>query len=194
MTTNRLISSFRLQTATFPLVLTSTVAGQAEVRGGAVRGSGEIKYKITVSEVCDAHYYASGERVWIYKNVEPGISVLDANIRNSVRAMFDQEVEYDTRAFGYAVGRRLAMLSVNKPIETSTCTVLGFSGTAGAFANGDFAVTPGAGLTNAILTAYAHIASDCGLDRIFVIDDSAQLITGIRDGYYWLECYMRLAN
>ncbi len=45
-----------------------------------------------------------------------------------------------------------------------------------------------------VLTAYSHIANDCGVQRLFVIDDSAQLITGSREPYFWLECYMRAAN
>ncbi len=194
MSTNRLITGPRLRRATFPLVLGCEVASAVSVRGGLSGGAGTIKYKINKSDRNTAHLHISGERVWIFKNVEQGINILDTNIRSNVRAMFDQEVEYDTRALAYSLGRRLALLGVDGSIDNAACQVLSYSGAAGAFTNGDFAVTPGPGLSNGVLTAYAHLCCDCGLQRLFVVDDTAQLVTGVRNPHFWLECYMRVAN
>ncbi len=58
----------------------------------------------------------------------------------------------------------------------------------------DVAVTPGLLNANGVLTAYAHLASDCNLARLYAVDDRAQLVGGSQDERYWLDAYMKVVN
>ncbi len=119
---------------------------------------------------------------------------MDANIKSTVTALFDKDVEYDTRAMGYCVGRRLALLGTGQDIVYDACPVFPYSSAAGTWSEGDFAVTPGPNAQNAVITAYAHIGHECGLRRIFVLEDAGQLVSDIENRHYWLQAYMRVAN
>ncbi len=168
MVANRLVTGNRLRNITFPLVLGSEVTGAVKVRGGYASGAGTIKYKIDHHERFDRHLHLSGKRVYLMKEVEQGINALDPNIRSTMWNMFSQQIEYDTRAFAYVLGRRMALLGIGKEVNIAACTVYSYSGAAGGFGNGDFAICPGTSKANAILTEYAHIANGCGMPRIYI--------------------------
>ncbi len=127
MHVSRLVTSRRVREGSFPLVLASEVSAKTLVRGATLAGSALVKYKLEKYDVTWAHLTITGERVRVYKGIAAGITTLDANIKATVTALFDKDVEYDTRAFAYCVGRRLALLSTEQDVDLNTCNVFPYS-------------------------------------------------------------------
>ncbi len=92
---NRLVPPEKLREVPWPLVLGCSVNGTAKIRGATTTGSGTIKYKITKHEVNDLQLRITDERVWVKKDVETGLDIIDPNIRNVVQNAFPSQVEYD---------------------------------------------------------------------------------------------------
>ncbi len=165
-----------------------------KIRGGHVSGLAQIKYVVTKYPSPNSGLVFNNQPVVVHKIIEESLDVIEHNLRGTVRSVFPDSVEYDLRALGYCTGRRLALLSVGLPISTSTAPVMRYSGVVDTFNMHDLAATPGVLNANGVLMAYAHLASDCNLERLYAVDDRAQLVAGDQGVRYWLDAYMKVAN
>ncbi len=194
MTLRRVITEDKLGGVAFPHVLGAEVFASAKIRGSEVSGLAQIKYVVTQYPNPTSGLVFNNQPVVVHKITEESLDVIEPNLRRMVRSVFPDSVEYDLRALGYCAGRRLAMLSVGKQISMSTAPVMRYSGAVDTFNLHDLAVTPGVLNANGVLTAYAHLASDCNLERLYAVDDRAQLVASDQGIRYWLDVYMKVVN
>ncbi len=194
----RLVTGDRLLGVSFPLVLGANVAGSATIRGIRVSGTSTCKYKITPYSNFTSHLtITSNFHASVYKDVEAEADALAGFIIRNLELVSSKKVPYDTRALGYSLGRRLALLGIGQAVSMATCQVLSLK-----YPRYDdppfdnlLVVTPRPGwYSTPVLTAYAHLASDCGIEHLYVADDNVQLVVEELRTNKLIELYMYVGN
>ncbi len=118
MKVGRLIPSNCLTQVNYPTVLASTVSSFVSVRGGIVGGRSEVKYVIDKFQNLNTNLTINNEYVSVYKNTQVGFDRLEPSVRSHSLNLIPSTVEYDLRAFLYALGRRMGLLAIGMPINT----------------------------------------------------------------------------